>query len=299
MKMRFLAVALFLLGIVCLAQQSSAQLTMTGVGGGFGAAASYTGPGDIQTFAFWGGWRCYSNAYSGNAVDVWDAATGSTIETLLTCSPGGTLNQTIHTLATTCASGCVVKTIYDQTGNGHDTTQATNSDRPNVVANAINSSYCMQGHTSGPPLLPGASAYTQSQPYSAVGISKFGTANYGVFSITDGSFGGFIVQYNNLATTLIFYAGGSVSATVTNAFHVWQVVFNGASGIYNIDGSDTTGQNFGSNSLTTSQTLGIYNGSGNGPSDAIVCEVGYVAGSISTGNRAALNTNMHAAYGGF
>jgi hypothetical protein len=32
--------ALLLIGIVCLAQQSSAQLTMTGVGGGFGGAAT-------------------------------------------------------------------------------------------------------------------------------------------------------------------------------------------------------------------------------------------------------------------
>jgi len=40
MKLHLLAAALFLLGIVCLAQQSSAQLTMTGVGGGFGGSSA-------------------------------------------------------------------------------------------------------------------------------------------------------------------------------------------------------------------------------------------------------------------
>lgn len=56
MKLRLLAVALFLLGLICIGQQSSAQLTMTGVGptapGGGSSSAVFTFGGLLPTTGF-------------------------------------------------------------------------------------------------------------------------------------------------------------------------------------------------------------------------------------------------------
>src|SRR5260370_35744856 len=83
--------------------QQYATMLLTGVGGGGGGA--YSGPVDINgaAYALWST-RCQSTANTGNVADVWDAATGSTPNTLITCSAGGILNTNSPTaLATTCS----------------------------------------------------------------------------------------------------------------------------------------------------------------------------------------------------
>jgi hypothetical protein len=77
--------------------QVKAQMTMTGAGCGgarCGGAPSYTGPLDVLSTNVWAAYstRCAKSSYTGDVVDVWDAATGITTETLITCSSGGTQN---------------------------------------------------------------------------------------------------------------------------------------------------------------------------------------------------------------
>src|SRR6185312_8922435 len=106
------------------------------------AGTGYTGPLDVIGSAkLIVSVRCASTSYTGNVMDVWDSATGSTTETLITCSSGGVLNTSSPSaLATTCASGCNVKTWYDQSGQTNcsgstacNFTQATNANRPALL----------------------------------------------------------------------------------------------------------------------------------------------------------------------
>jgi hypothetical protein len=140
------------------------------------ASASYTGPIDINgaAFALWST-RCSSNSYTGNVADIWDSATGSTTETLLTCSVGGVLNQTIHSLATTCASGCKVKTLYDQSGASKcsaavcDLVEAANATRPTVTTSCQNSKICLVFNGSAC-MATANTVTTQAQPYTVSAV---------------------------------------------------------------------------------------------------------------------------------
>lgn len=112
-----------------------------------GQVKGYNGPGDIipGATAFWG-LRCYTNAYTGNVADIWDAATGNTTETILKCSRGGAITATINPLATTCAGGCGIAKLYDQTGNGYD--MADDGSRFTLMQSCLNTSLPC-AHTSG------------------------------------------------------------------------------------------------------------------------------------------------------
>src|SRR5437879_10288669 len=132
MKLRAYIVALHaaLFAILLAVQPAvSGSMMLLGVGGS-GAAAAYSGPGDVVSGAFaWWGMLCYSNAYSGNVADITDAATGNTTGTRLQCSFGivsalvsgsactFVTGNACSSLATTCATACNVVTLYDQSGN--------------------------------------------------------------------------------------------------------------------------------------------------------------------------------------
>lgn len=255
----------------------------------------YTGPGDIATFEVWAGLRCYSSTYSGNVAQVWDAATGTTLETLLTCSSGGTINQTINPLSTTCTAGCVVKILYDQTGGGFNLTQSTLALMPTYTANCIGSTKpCMTLTTSQ--VLSAASGLGQFQPYSFSMVAER-TSGFTQFTDVMGGLpsGNAQFGFNTSTNAALSFASAVVSAPATDStFHGMQALFSGASSTINIDGSSTS-VNPGTNGIAgDAPCLGKC--PNNNGSTIAVTEIGIANGDISS-NFAALNTNQHSYWG--
>lgn len=257
-------------------------------------SVSYTGPGDIVSFSSWYGLRCYATAYSGNVAAVWDSATGTTVETLLTCSSGGTINQTINPLSTTCTVGCVVKTLYDQAGGGFDLTQSTLANMPTYTANCVGTTKPCMSFISAQLLVAG-SGWAQFGSLSFSMVAER-TSGFNAFTDVLGTSPNGNVQfgfYSSAATSFLF--GGTVATVVTtdSAFHGMQGLINGASSKINIDGTSNTVSAGGSSVASDALCMGKCTNGGN-PFN--VTEAGAANGDISA-FFAALNTNQHAYWG--
>jgi hypothetical protein len=89
----------------------------------------------------------------------------------------------------------------------------------------------------------------------------------------------------------IFDGGFGANVTATDAaFHDIQAIFNGASSVMNVDGTSnattaSAGGPFGS-------AGGVIWGSNSGDLIGAACEVGFVAVALSSGDQAALNSNV-------
>jgi hypothetical protein len=303
-------VAFFLLlyaGVFCLQQQDSHAGWLPLAGSG---VVAYSGPGDIVSgaLAAFGG-RCYNTAYSGNMADVWDGATGSTTETLLTCSPGGTINQTVNSLATTCSVSCSIKTFYDMSGAlscggaACDLTQATNSKRPVLIQSCLNGKICGRCTASSSQEMTHASSFTRAQQitYSSVFNPKDATpANtITLFASDNGSFRGPYLQAAETGSPAIrIYAGSSTAGTTVTLGSPYSVqgIFNAASSQVVINGSPAT-FNVGGNGMTSTDVLSLCSGNGVGYGDFDFFEltiygIGFNStqyGNMSTNQRAYLN----------
>jgi hypothetical protein len=215
--------------------------------------SAYAGPGDVVSgwFAWWG-LRCFSNAYSGNVADVWDAATGSTTETLLTCSSGGVINQTIHALSVTCSVSCVVARLYDQTiglhcgpagGQSCDAIQQTNANRPLLIQNCPSAGlFCAQFANASNTFVDVGNTPSTNPVFSISHVSnRTSAAGSGNIIITNSSISA-LAYYPSSANTASCFGTSGLTATATdNTFHAIQCVINTVSSKINIDGSTTTG----------------------------------------------------------
>lgn len=263
------------------------------------SGAAYQGPGDVVSgaIAFWG-FRCYNTAYAGNVADIWDSSTGSTTETQLTCSAGGTVNQTINTLATTCASGCKVKTFTDQTGNGNTLTQATNANRPVISLTASTRSRIGATCTGASSLgMTGTWASgNQSQP---VTITAMATRTSGTSQVI-------LLDFNTDNIQLDFRGANIVSIFANTTFqdatqtdgsqHAFTTLVNGASSLINVDGVDgSSGVNIGSAVIGANQAL-CQSASGSLFVTGTFYEGGAWPIGFSAGQRTNMATNMTGYY---
>lgn len=226
-------------GLLLCAQNAQSQYNSfpPGVfGAGLGApggAAAYSGPGDVVSGALaWWGLRCYNNAYSGNVADVWDAATGNTTETLLTCSAGGTINQTVHTLAVTCAVSCEVATIYDQSGASScsgacDDTATHAAGRPILTLNCIGSLPCMVPGTTGS-LKSANLASTENQPFTLSVVAARTVTSAAQSAISEAGDQPSEGLFASALNTVSMYGGNAVptATAADNVAHTLQYVFN-------------------------------------------------------------------------
>jgi hypothetical protein len=277
-------------GVLLLAKQAS--------GGG-----GYTGPGDIVSGALaWHGLRCYSTSYTGNIADIWDAATGSTTETVLGCNAGGTIVvKSGSALATTCASGCNVKTLYDQSGGNNcsgacDITEATNSSRPTFTQNCIGSLPCLTFAAASLNALKSANSLSsQSQPYTISGVLER-TASFTTQMSVYGDASCNQIFFTSTANTVGMFAQSSVvSATATDsANHAGQFVFNGASSSIDVDGTTTSSLNPGTSAIGGAQ---LWMGAGCGGTTGNIYEAGLWSGAFSSGQQTSMNTNQHSYWG--
>jgi hypothetical protein len=292
--------------LLLLATPASAQMMATGIGGGGfgGGAAPYVGPADINGAAsVYYGFRCIDTAYTGNVASIWDSATGSTTNTILTCSAGGTINETVNSIATTCASGCVVATLYDQSGanlcggSPCDATQATNANRPafsNALSGITAGRFGMTCGGGSVTLSSATMSSSVSQPLTILWTARktSGSSQYRALQNN-----GLEVGYDGTNLTF-FYSGGSYpnsAAATDNVWHAVQTTLSvalSASATY-VDGSNTA-------HAAATGPVGLSSGSAN-----VICasgfngnitEIGVWSGNQSA-NNAALNTNVHSYWG--
>lgn len=317
MKRLFTAiVGLCLIATTALAfyQSRDSNYNSTFVSGGGGG---YVGPGNLTltgTLVKYWGWSCVTAAYSGNAIDLADAATGNTTGTRLQCSSGVLValvsasactfvtGNACSTLAVTCAISCVVVTKYEQIGTADcavsvrcDLTQATNANRPTYTATGGAGGKACEAYIATQTLVTTA-ATTINQPFSLGTLDSRtgGTASLSNIFETNATFSG--VYHSGTAANVQIYAGGlsaNVAAT-DNAFHALQTVFNGASSIIAVDGSGTT-VSPGTNAWGT-DVLATGNGSG-GSFIGVNCEEMVFSGANSGADNTALSANQHTRFG--
>lgn len=268
---------------------AQAQLLLTGAGGGSPAVAGYVGPGDIQTFAHYWGLRCYNTAYAGDVADVWDTATGTTTETLLTCSAGGTVNQTIHTLAVTCAVSCSVLTLYDQPSSvnmSYESGVGTLSTAPTLIASCTNSKPCMVfngNYFIGTDTTAEETAITLGFTASVFAVGKRTGAFSSYNSLGAGRDGStYQIGWTNSANQYFSYDAASVLnvTAADSTFHVTVAVFTGsASDSLTIDGGTPATGATGTSTLSATAYILGSNGGSNLTGD--VTEIGLIATTAS------------------
>lgn len=297
---------------LALAPASAGQMSLLGAGAPV-AAAGYVGPLDVAGYtgaaAYWG-LRCSKSSYTGNVAEIWDAATGVTTRTLLTCSSGGILNETVNTLATTCASGCVVGTIYDQTAGsfGNLNTSVSATLRPSLVRSGVGFGSVPVVHCDSTigAITTSANSPAFTQPFTISQVMRTTAA----FSATSDSFSSAnaVQVQSSSANTWLYFAGTVQNFTLNDT--LWGAsafVFNGASSTSNVSNSTnnpsatpSSAVNAGSNSFDTANTVGICARTSGGLNfEGYVFETILVSGSVSGANQAALISNQRAYGGGF
>lgn len=279
------------------------------------SGGGYTGPGDIYSgWTMWAGLRCYSAAYSGNAFDLVDTATGNTTGTRVQCS-GGTLSALVSgsactfvtgnscsPVATTCAISCSVVTMYDQTGNSNCTatpchlTQATNANRPIYLTSGCPSSLTSCAKFLVSTMELDSPTITLALPITfvatAIRTQNF-TTQSGILDCHSGGAGEF---FNASANSILAYAGNAITqADNDNIWYAMQFVAAASGASLNANGTQTTG-GAQSQGCTTAIKMG-RDGGGDAP-NGYINEIGIAPISFTT-QLTTLNTNMRAAYGGF
>lgn len=267
-----IAIGLVVVGLWCLAGgERPVKAQFNGCQAGFcapfvAAAGGYVGPGDIVSGAIaWWGLRAYSAAYaSGNGKIVQLSRTSDSqscdflslsngnLGNSGTCSGGFSGSFTSFCTSTTCT----VLTLYDQSGGNNCASAACNltnhsGNHVGFALSCFGSLPCMQSNSGNVTYLENTSAPTDSQPITltlvAERTSNFTTQEGGIF------FGGGGVSFDeilfpNVTNQVAAYGGTSqINFTAANSvLHSLLVVLNGASGVFNVDGTVSTNQNFGS-----------------------------------------------------
>lgn len=316
MTWRVALAAFLLLCLTVLGQQSRAQFNGCSAGfcGGVAAGGGYQGVIDCSScytspVAWWSCARSYSKAYAGSKLcQVADISTGAiTCDELSSASTGladltssscagGTL--TVPAFCTAHTS-CVVRTAYDETGNGHDIQRTTAAQQPNFTLSSLNSLPGMQFGT-GTQLLTAAATLTSATGVTVSGIFKrVGTAAGGIFDAgTSAVAMCFLGTANNLQMVGTGGSGALMVSPVDGTYNSLQGTWAGASAAFMLNGTDTTGTLNGSLSSDSAWIGfgGLNSCAGNFA--GTIMELGLVPNGVSSTNRANVTTNQRsAAYG--
>lgn len=213
-------------------------------------------------------------------------------------SPNWVVNQsqTVASETLTATVGLTVVTIYDQSGNANDLTQATGSTQPVFLVNAINTTKPVLA-CNGTRYLAKASVTSTAQPLSTTGVA-IRTGGTGGFTEIGASSTSNTMQFggSNSANTWYIFSNSIVTRTVTdNAWHAAQGVFNGASSVLNVDGSETSGNVSNLGALANMGLCAFASGSGIWVGN--VTEFGWWPVGFSSGNRSSLRSNQSAYWG--
>lgn len=314
--MRLLSWALLLAGIICIAQQdrvsaywqsrdSNYNINVTSSGG------AYTGPGDVVSgaYAAWS-FRAYNAAYAtalGKIANICTPSDASCAD--VHSDTSGNFNLAGSGL--TCnnsTSICTVKTLYDQSGNTNctssvacDVTNATISNRPVLLQNAVNGKWCMQLTSSSKQSLRSSTASGLAQAFTVSAVYEF-IDNAAQSALFGDSSNIEVGNHRSTANDAFIYAGSAVPTATANAsaFHAAQYVFNNASSDLYIDGSTNPGS-LGSSTGIAVQNLSVGSQGGIGagvvdPYNGVGCEVLVYPVGFSSGQKASMNSNQSAYY---
>lgn len=265
------------------------------------AVVTYTGPGDVVSGATaWYGLRAYSAATVGNvAVNIRRTSDSRSCDVVTTttglgntsgCSVGGDNGTAV---ATWCnATTCFATKWYDQTqGNkctaaSCDLVQTTAANQPQLIFSCNGSLPCLRTTTSTQTLVsannitPATGVVTLSAVFNRtagtsaiIWISENGGANRNQIRSTSGA-----------ANSAQLQNGGSIAGAASDAtFNAGNGVINGASSVFNIGGTETTG------TITGSTTANTPLMTGTGTSAADWEEIGFWDNVAFTGTQL---TNM-------
>ncbi len=290
---------IFLL-VVALASANAQLSPLTGAGGKFKAGASappsYTGPGDIVSGAtFWGGLRCYANAHAGgNAIRIRRASDNTEQNVALTANCDLTDVSSTFCAATTC----FVTTLYDQSGNGNDAVQTTNSNQPQLAFSCIGSLPCITFDGVTPQYLKNTGT-SISDPFSTSAVGFRNIAGRGAQNILWCADVSAIVGFHSDDTTFISNEELTASAA-DNAWHsLQQLKYAPATTdmTLNVDDIRTTGPT-GFGTSVTGFNLGLFVDDMSSPLNGKMTEFGVWFGvSFTSGNLTNLCHNAYTYWG--
>lgn len=299
-----------------LAHNGHAQLAggmqFPGPGTAHSVGATYSGSGDIISFSQWGSCaRVYNLAKASTATSMCDlvqgpsgASPGTAVGTLRG-SATGLVDLSAYfagsvTPSAACAlvtGGCVVSKIYDQVGTNH-WTQATNSRMPLLAFAAANGLPGMQFDTASVSFLESA-AVTVAQPFTLSGVYK-NTVNLQQGGLIGSDASIQICMGSSSASAQTYAVAGGAGngfAAADNTFHAINDLFNGASSIINLNGSENAAAAVGTNAFSSTPVrIGRCDGTS---MTGIIMEAGMISGSSTPTNRSDLSTNQHSAANGY
>jgi hypothetical protein len=263
------------------------------------AAAGYSGPGDVKTFAVWWGTYAYSAAKRGtkalnvcNVSDVACADVNSDATTGLVPDPtiGGVLCGT-----TVGVNVCTIKTWYDQTGNGFDEVQATIANRATFVPSCSGLTGAVCGTASSTAAYATASNFTQTQGFSVAWVAKHNSATGTIDDVIGGRDASTPLDFGSttVANQIQINAGASTPATASDA------AWHGVSGSINngvitanvtVDATNSAPGGGGSHDFSGGFPLEfLTNYSSSSPWKGQVASGGVAAGTFNTTEQAAVN----------
>lgn len=274
------------LGAMLVVVSVTAQVPMTGAGVGApgGGAASYTGPGDIDTFTAWWGLRAYSSATRGNnLIEVCNSGDANCVNMASSASTGDLVVTSVG--STDCSvSTCTIKTAYDQSGNSRNMSQATEANRFVLTPNVVGSFWGMTSTISSASVMGTGSVAWASDTYPWYVVSKRSgsfTTQQNIISCNNNP----VMYYYTSADTVNAYAGnpGGTAAATDSSFHALALNQAGFATLY-VDQSGTGLGNIFSSPCSFSSDASMQISSSASPVEGVILEAGTgaPAGSITS-----------------
>jgi hypothetical protein len=283
-----------------------AQLALLGVGakssGSPPPPPGYTGPGDIKTYAIWGGLYAYSGATRGtkavnicNVSDVACADVNSDATTGIVPDPtiGGVLCGT-----TVGVNVCTIKTFYDQSGNSNDLSETTIAWRalfvPNCAALGTGISCARFAGSGTQGYGPTASVNWTHWTVSFVGKR---TGNFSAENDVISNNTGTQVKASFYTSNLIVILGGTAAfqAATDSAWHVVQGV-NDTGNLTAVD-STVVSQTVGPRAFDDAIFIGDTCISCGNPFTGDLVSYGVATTNFSSGDLGSINSNAHTILG--
>jgi hypothetical protein len=219
------------------------------------SAPSYTGPGDVVGSALgWWGLRAYNAAYatgSNPAAIICNQSTFTTCSTINILS-NGKFDAATASGSSACATTCVIKQLYDQTGNGHHLTCSSGTACPVLTFNCIGSLPCMTFAAAQPMAASGPAS--TAQPYTwALEFKYTTTSNTAIAGGIGGGGGDIGLEANHTSLQYFGTAPENTGTSAPNTQYDWSVVFNGATSACasNLAGAQITGTACGSSPISS------------------------------------------------
>lgn len=220
-----------------------------------------TCPGDLTfsggaaSFANWYSiYRCYQATYTGNVADIYAPADAS--HTLVTCSAGGIVNETLQALSTTCMVSCTLKTLYNQANPG--TQDLGPGTRPTVTTGCVGGKPCAVCTKASSQYLVSSGSVTINQPISYYGIINLASRGSVAYLLTKTGVGlGASEALNRAFVTAGGGANAVTAAVSTAAWHgISGTVWPTQNGVAMLDGTDgSTITNVGTNNSSGTISL--------------------------------------------